>query len=178
MTRLSISCYLLALYNAYCTPQTYFVVLVSAGYPQNVLSPLSTGGFWHTGSLNVRGFAGHHTTRHCCPLLQYVPQSSSLQTPATYCIPLSNIIPRCSNHKWLLDICTKHSLIISEFKFHLALLVYEEFVKSVTDVTIIHITLSSGKSWYRSQVSWKGKQCLPITILLDLTSIVQFTTAS
>jgi hypothetical protein len=26
---------------------------------------------WHTISLNVRGFAGHHTTRCCCPLLQY-----------------------------------------------------------------------------------------------------------
>ena len=25
----------------------------------------------NSGSLDVRGFAGHHTIRHCCPLLQY-----------------------------------------------------------------------------------------------------------
>ena len=97
-------------------------------------------------------------------------QSSSGQSPATYHIPLSNIMLRCSNYKWFLDTCTKHSLIRSTFKLHLALLVYNEFVKSVTAVTITHTTLSSGKSWSGSQISWKGIQSLPITVVLDLTS--------
>jgi hypothetical protein len=33
VTRISNSCYPVALYSAYCTPRTYFAVLFSAGYP-------------------------------------------------------------------------------------------------------------------------------------------------
>ena len=32
----------------------------------------STGSVWHTGSLDIRGFTGDHSTRCCCPLLQYL----------------------------------------------------------------------------------------------------------
>ena len=65
---MSNSCYLMALCSVYCTPQTYFAVLVSAGYPKIFYLLLAQEG---SGSLDVRGLAGHHTTRHCCLLLWY-----------------------------------------------------------------------------------------------------------
>ena len=44
---------------------------------------------WHTSSLDIRGSAGHHTTRCCCPLLQY-------NSTGTY-------LPDCiASHSWIL----------------------------------------------------------------------------
>ena len=54
---LSISCCLLALYAAF-------------PFLSNLLSPFNMRRFWHTGSLDVRGFVGGQTTRRCCLLLQ------------------------------------------------------------------------------------------------------------
>ena len=55
---LSISCCLLALCAAF-------------SFLKNLLSPFHMRRFWHTGSLDIRGFVGGQTARRCHPLLQY-----------------------------------------------------------------------------------------------------------
>jgi hypothetical protein len=68
VTRLSISCYPQALFDAYCTSQTYFTLLVTAGIPRTFCLLLVQE---VSSSLDIRGCAGRHTTGYCCPLLQY-----------------------------------------------------------------------------------------------------------
>ena len=66
--QLSVS--LLAL-HAYCISGLFFSPPVSAVYPLLEVSAPFSQGKWHTSTLEVGGFMGHHTISGCCPLLQY-----------------------------------------------------------------------------------------------------------
>jgi hypothetical protein len=68
VTQLSVSCYLQALFIAYCMSQTYFTLLVTAGIPRMFCLLLVQEG---SSSLDIRGCMGRHSTGCCCPLLQY-----------------------------------------------------------------------------------------------------------
>jgi len=48
-------------------PRAYISILSVLGIPR-MFSVLAREG---SGSLDIKGFAGRHTTRHCCSLLQY-----------------------------------------------------------------------------------------------------------
>ena len=68
----SLSCCPLALYAACSMSWTFFTVPFSPWYTLLEFSAsFSYRNGYHTGSLDS-GFAGCHTTRRCCPLLQYI----------------------------------------------------------------------------------------------------------
>jgi hypothetical protein len=90
-------------YAVYSTSLTFVAVLVSPWYspPESSISFLYWN-VWHTRSFDVRGFAGRHTTRRCCPLLQYcilyflqVPFSGCLVGWREWSFSVFRLIPRC-----------------------------------------------------------------------------------
>jgi len=68
MTHLSISCYPQALFNAYCTSQTYFTILVTAGIHRMFYLLVQEG----SSSLDIR-------SSHYCVLLPSVTVSFDIQ---------------------------------------------------------------------------------------------------
>ena len=72
MTQLTVSCCPLALYAVYSQSWTFITALGSLCRILYLILIRECSGI--PAAFEIRSFLGHHTTRRCCPLLQYVTE--------------------------------------------------------------------------------------------------------